>query len=724
MARILDSPHNSWSSRILAHSTSILALCVVVVLSTHARAFAQEPEADTDPPPHIAVIDGSASVEREGRVEPATSNAPLEDGDRIRTTEGRVEIILSDGSVLQLDRFTAIDLMSSSLLRLLEGRVSLTVVNDPRGAIRYRIDAPGASAQIESAGEYRVSVLSDGSGRAPVVELGVVRGWAQLSNDRGLMPVRAGERSVARLDDKPSMPLAFYVATVAINDAFERWSEARRAVRTGVVSTQYLPRDLYNYAGAFDRNGYWGQQDAHGWVWYPTVSYGWRPYSAGGWWPYRRHGLVWVGSGAWDWPTHHYGRWGVTGVGNWFWIPGRRWASAWVSWGSAPDYFAWCPLGYNGLPVIGFSGYAARGIYDPWRAWTVVHRSSFAYATPVHRGIVSGRSLAPHVRGAFVVHNATPPGLPAGRYRASTGPSEGRGRSPVDHVAVPRSAPSGNSRRQPGPARGYEGGIAPGQPGDRQKVQQGQSAPSQGSGGIGGQGAGSRRGRIDGGEGGMTAGSNPGDRQKVSPGQPAAPAYGGIGGSAGATRGNGGITPRGVTTGPPRVDRQKSPDGQPSSSPVYGGIAGPRAGSDSSQGAGAAGPGRERGRVPRAAPSTGPETSAMPPPSIPRGGSYDTRAPRAPEAPDVYRPRGGDRSRESAPRAQPQDRPDPYTAGSSGPRSGPSGGVASPRSPRERPPSGAREASPPPGAQKSPAPDTRAPRSGEARSGGSRRRGG
>ena len=37
----------------------------------------------------------------------------------------------------------------------------------------------------------------------------------------------------------------------------------------------------------------------------------------------------------WSWPTHHYGRWGYA-RNAWFWIPGRTWGAAWVSWASAP----------------------------------------------------------------------------------------------------------------------------------------------------------------------------------------------------------------------------------------------------------------------------------------------------------------------------------------------------------------------------------------------------
>jgi ribosomal protein L21 len=44
------------------------------------------------------------------------------------------------------------------------------------------------------------------------------------------------------------------------------------------------------------------------------------------------------------WATYHYGRWGFSKRIGWFWVPGSRWAPAWVSWRQSDDYLAWAPL--------------------------------------------------------------------------------------------------------------------------------------------------------------------------------------------------------------------------------------------------------------------------------------------------------------------------------------------------------------------------------------------
>ena len=54
---------------------------------------------------------------------------PLESGDRLRTTDGRIEVLFGDGSALYVDAQSTVDVQSDELLRLLDGRVR---VIDPR----------------------------------------------------------------------------------------------------------------------------------------------------------------------------------------------------------------------------------------------------------------------------------------------------------------------------------------------------------------------------------------------------------------------------------------------------------------------------------------------------------------------------------------------------------------------------------------------------------------
>ena len=101
----------------------------------------------------------------------------------------------------------------------------------------------------------------------------------------------------------------------------------------------------------------------------------------------------------------------TTGAGasrrsSWFWIPGRTWGPAWVSWAYAPGYVSWCPLGWNNRAVYGFYGGGYRG-YNPWNAWTVVPHHGFGRGY-VNLNVVNSTRIDVRTRNAFVVRDASP----------------------------------------------------------------------------------------------------------------------------------------------------------------------------------------------------------------------------------------------------------------------------------------------------------------------------
>ena len=146
--------------------------------------------------------------------------------------------------------------------------------------------------------------------------------------------------------------------------------------------------------------------------WYPTVAVGLAsvlPRPLG-----RRCGRT---AGRGSAPIPGRGRRITTGAGDsppasWFWIPGRSWAPAWVSWAYAPGYVSWCPLGWNNRPVLQIVNINRYGRgYDPWRAWTVVPRRHFGADYVNVQDVVPGRPFDARTRGSFVaaVHGAGHP---------------------------------------------------------------------------------------------------------------------------------------------------------------------------------------------------------------------------------------------------------------------------------------------------------------------------
>ena len=306
------------------------------------------------PPAYLAVVEGTATLARDGELLPATQNMPFVPGDRLRTENGRVEIVFPDGSAIEVAEYSEVECLSPTRVRLIAGTMD------------------------------------------------------HLQRDM-----------------------------------------------TRSVSAQYLPQELDVYGNALDQNGAWQYAAPYGYVWYPTVAADWRPYYQGYWSPVRTYGWTWVGSDPWAWPTHHYGRWGLAS-NRWFWIPGRTWGPAWVSWASASDYVSWCPLGFDSRPVFALS----VGYRNTWAGWTVLPRANFGvHQYYANRYAIDSRRIPGNT--PFIAHQ-TPP-IPSARGPRA-GIDTGRAAS-GGGIAVPRQSPlpgrqaPANSRQAPVDAR---------QPGDAQ----------------------------------------------------------------------------------------------------------------------------------------------------------------------------------------------------------------------------------------------------------------
>jgi len=273
----------------------------------------------------------------------------------------------------------------------------------PGRTLSYRIDSSAGSVRIVQPGEYRISMLR--GDRERQIELAVVRGAAEVFSDQGTTPVRAGERAYASAGFAPSYTYAYNSANW---DDFDRWSEARRDVRLG-VSAQYLPGEMRSYAPVLDEYGDWRYAQPYGYVWYPRVAVGWRPYYYGRWFFYPRYGWTWVGIDRFGWPTHHYGRWGFSS-GSWFWIPGAVWSPAWVSWAYAPGYVSWCPLGFDNRAIfaINLNIVNINRYHSPWNAWTVVAAPHFGYGYVHQRVIAVDRVFDSRSRPVFVQRSSQP----------------------------------------------------------------------------------------------------------------------------------------------------------------------------------------------------------------------------------------------------------------------------------------------------------------------------
>jgi hypothetical protein len=413
-----------------------VAAAFVLFLALPLRAQDAEPPVDPNLPPPVSLtyVDGEVQYLNAGAAERADAPSMLVDGDGLRTSRGRAELVFGDGSVLHVDEQTAVDLLGERRLRLLAGRIVFRAsAAAPDG---YLIDTPAGSIRLDSRGEYNVAV----DDRERGLTVAVARGVAEIDQSPERVVVRSGEE--ARLDGPGARPQIRTFNSARL-DAFERWSLTRYEGEALSDSSRRLPSELRAYGQTFDRYGRWDYIEPYGQVWYPSVAAAWRPYYNGGW-RRTRYGMTWYGNDPWAWPTHHYGRWQY-GSGLWFWVPARVWGPAWVTWAYAPGYVSWAPLGWDARPVVPFYASVGRFHPDRWRAWTVMPRGYLGRRGPIRPWVVDGHRLPTNVSAGFVQRPI--PSSYAIRRGDAVGPTGGFDR------AVPRgSFTDRKGVTQPGPA--------------------------------------------------------------------------------------------------------------------------------------------------------------------------------------------------------------------------------------------------------------------------------
>jgi hypothetical protein len=91
--------------------------------------------------------------------------------------------------------------------------------------------------------------------------------------------------------------------------------------------------------------GSWIRTDRHPYVFVPAnVGPDWAPYTRGHWIYTERFGWYFESDEPFAWATYHYGRWAYSQDIGWYWVPGTRWAPAWVTWRRGDNYVGWAAI--------------------------------------------------------------------------------------------------------------------------------------------------------------------------------------------------------------------------------------------------------------------------------------------------------------------------------------------------------------------------------------------
>ena len=389
----------------------------------------------------LSIAQGDVNVKRgdNGELTVAVVNAPLMTQDTLQVGGGsRAEVELDYANVLRLAPNTQLivaDLQyHRARMQLGMGTLILRVLRESDAQIE--VDTPSIGFQPRGQGEYRVSVLEDGT-----TQITTRSGPAQMFGPRGSQDLAAGQTILVR--GNASDPE--YQSTYALGrDQFDDWSQHRDEELLRSQSYRYVSRDIYG-ADDLDHYGNWVPSQ-YGQVWTPQgQSADWSPYSTGQWVWQNYYGWSWVDTAPWGWAPYHYGRWFMNGGYGWCWWPGAIrssyfWNPAVVGffgWGGFGVGLALGGLGWVALaPFELFHSWWGHGWgggygYDRFRAYGNYGRGDIGrmYRNAAYRGgaMTAGyngfggphQRFSPATRGQLTNANSFRGGIPVGPTRAS-----------------------------------------------------------------------------------------------------------------------------------------------------------------------------------------------------------------------------------------------------------------------------------------------------------------
>lgn len=374
------------------------AVIFVLLLFSSASLMAQEIEYTNSSIARLSYVKGNSYIQRSSDLayEVGVVNMPVGEGDRIGTTEGRVEIYLKKGIYFRLDNDTKVDFMNLpkkgddlSRIKLWSGNIYFSIDYLAREK-SIEIHTADVSVYILDEGLYRINVRPNQE-----TEIFVFNGLVEASGASGSVLIKEAQMIEAINGQFSSSPVRFYATS---EDDFDFWSEYRDSLLRKRLAQTYLPDELSDFENELQTSGEWTNMPPYGRVWVPGgISASWRPYYDGRWIWMQTCGWTWLPYESWGWVTFHFGRWHWNiGVG-WYWIPTTIWGPGWVSWHWGYDYCGWAPLSYYGYPGVIINNIYYERYTSPYypahsRALTVIRKDQLQ-ARRISRVALSGDSV-------------------------------------------------------------------------------------------------------------------------------------------------------------------------------------------------------------------------------------------------------------------------------------------------------------------------------------------
>lgn len=228
----------------------VFAIGLTLVLAPPARAQA---------PYGVATLthaDGGVTRQHRGAPAATTIGVSIMDGDRIETTNGRAEVAFLDGTLVHLDRDSAVIVLAGDRVRMVAGRVSLRT----SGSRTYVAEAASSRIHVQTGS---VIDMTAQAGR-PDATVRVVSGKARVESASGSSQVPDYHK--VYLAGASTAPAVTKVIPEPA-DEFERWALTR------LVMASSTPLRGTEFGGGVAYSPYGYGYGYYGYSYYPTYSY-------------------------------------------------------------------------------------------------------------------------------------------------------------------------------------------------------------------------------------------------------------------------------------------------------------------------------------------------------------------------------------------------------------------------------------------------------------------
>ncbi len=274
----------------------------------------------------LSEVKGSVQLDRSnGRgLEPAITNLPIVEQNRLQTGTGVAEVEFEDNSSMRIAPDSAVEFTelsrtpagtTISSVHVLKGMAYLTLVKS-RGN-EFNLLVGDHKIAVPPATHLRLRVNNNDA------RIAVLDGALTVDSPHG--PIEVTKKKTLTLlaadDIDPT------VAKAVDSDPFDNWDKQAADYHARVAASSAFGSSPYSY-GISDMMYYGSFANVAGCgsMWRPYfTSAAWDPYSAGSWAYYSGAGYSWVSPYPWGWTPYHYGSWSYCPSAGWGWQPGGAW---------------------------------------------------------------------------------------------------------------------------------------------------------------------------------------------------------------------------------------------------------------------------------------------------------------------------------------------------------------------------------------------------------------